>query len=147
MKKIIFLPIIISLIFSSCIKQSRNCDIFEFEKRFNKIYNEEKLKTDELYFDKKNILYWCFDKNTCVSFYLNSETGNIEKCNIVFNNMKINSILINNIKNVLFFNNEYMTEYKYKTEKYYMITFEDQRYITESSEPFLKKEIKEEELY
>lgn len=137
------------LIFTSCIQQSRSCDVFEFSKRINKSFGKEILKTDSLAVSENNVIYWFPEtyKNAVVSFYVNEKTGNIEKCSVVFNSENANKILIEKVKEALFFNNPYMSEKEYKTEKYFSYIFEDSRYKQENTQPKLKKEIKEEDLY
>lgn len=146
MKKYIFILFVIILTFSACTKESKNCDIYTFEERINKANNEVNFYFENTFL-KDNILYWCPNDNSCVSFYINNSTGNIEKCNVVFRNKKADKVLTNCIKESLFYNNEYMTESNFETEKFLMFTFEDKRYIKEQENQTLKKEIKQEDLY
>ncbi len=77
------------------------------------------MKTDDLISDENNIIYWFpeSNKNTCVSFYINKKTGNIEKCDIVFNNKKEDRKITEIIENALGYNNPYFTKKLFGTEK------------------------------
>ncbi len=149
MKKLVVFPFIFLLLFTSCVQQSKSCDIFDFSERINKSFSKEVFDVNKLAVSEKNVIYWFpeTDKNAVVSFYVNEKTGNIEKCTVVFNSEKANEILKEKVKETLFFNNPYMSEKNYKTEKYISFIFEDSRYKKENTQPKLKKEIKEEDLY
>ena len=107
------------------------------------------MNTDTLSVDKNNVIYWFpqKSKNACISFYINEKTGNIEKCSIVFSNKKEDRELVSLTGEALKYNNPYMDKSEYKTEKYLMISYEDTRYKKENTQPTLKKEINEKDLY
>lgn len=149
MKKAAVLILIFLLCFTSCTQRSKDCDIFEFSRRVNKSANAEIMNTDKISVDENNVIYWFPEKNknACVSFYVNESTGNIEKCSIVFSDKKEDKELVSLTGDALEFNNPYIEKSEYKTEKYLMITYEDTRYKAENTEPTLKKEINEKDLY
>lgn len=149
MKRAIILILLIPLLLCSCVSESKNCDIFKLAQRINSISGNELIKTDELIADDNNVIYWfpSFNKQSCVSFYINDKNGNIEKCNIIFKNKKEDKSLTDIINNALEYNNKYFEEEKYITEKYLAVHLEDTRYIKRDNDLTLKKDIIEEDLY
>lgn len=145
MIKKIIIPAILLLVLTSCVSRSTNCDIFDFIKRINNIYGEDIVEIDNIIASDKNILYWCPDKNTCISFYVNKKTGNIEKCNIAFENN--NEKLFKAVETTLIFNNKYMKKNQFKSEKYNLLSYSDSRYYNNEKNISLKKDINEKDLY
>lgn len=130
---------------TSCTAKTKNCDIFEFIKRINDYSDEIIVEIEDIIVSEENILYWCPDKTTCVSFYINNKTGNIEKCNVAYKNN--NEELLSLIEKTLCFNNEYISKSTYKSSKYCLITYTDSRYTDKSEQQTLKKEINEKDSY
>ncbi len=140
------------MLLTSCVSQSKSCNLSLFSDRINRLCDTAAFNLDDVEIIKNNdktIAYWFpkADSNCCVSFYLNENTGNIEKCNIVFVNNKYNKEIVEKVKECLEYNNEYMTESKYKLKDNLMITFTDSRYEEKCTDKTLKKEIREEDLY
>ena len=149
MKKTVVIILFVLFCFTSCTQSSKDCDIFDFSRRVNKSANAEIINTDALSVDENSVIYWFPEKskNACVSFYINDSTGNIEKCSIVFSDKKEDKELVSLTGEVLEYNNPYIEKSEYKTEKCLMITYEDMRYRAENTQPTLKKEINEKDLY
>lgn len=143
-KKILSIIFIIALL-TSCASESNNCDIFEFIKRVNNLSESEIVNIDDINVSQNNILYWCPESEICLSFYINDSSGNIEKCNIAYT--KGNEKLFNLINKALTYNNKYMSKECFKTEKFYLISYYDTRYIKTDEKYTLKKEINEKNLY
>lgn len=150
MKKIIICLLLV-IFLSSCTESSANCSIEDLHENLNRKYHSEIMDTEKMIISdiNKNCVFWFpeKDKNCIVSFYINSETSDIEKCCITFRNQKVNSDLFNSIKEILTADNKYFKEKRFKSEKYLMITLYDTRTEEKNTAPTLKKHIKEEDIY
>lgn len=149
-----FSAIILCLLtLTACTSQNRNADINILSDRINSCFEEDVFDENKTKMTQEGdyyIVYWMPEKysNICVSFYCEKEIGNVEKSKIlIVKDEEHDGKFIELFEKAIRYNNKYIEKSDYSTCGYKSITFSDRRFKEKSTDPLLKKEIIDGDLY
>lgn len=149
-----FLPFIIVLALCSCRQTSPYKDTDIFINSANEAFETDVFSAANAELIKKGGETVCFLKadgydNVCVTLYPDAETGVLIKYNVVFSCRKADTdpLFIKNITAAITSSNKYIRKKEFESDGFYIIKYEDKRFIKETGDPVLKKNINEADLY